>query len=351
MFRSLYIGLLQLHPGPFRQRFGDEMLESFDCARGMRAVTGLFCDALLSLFRQWVLRSEFRRPVLAAGDAQLFRTIDPYKPRPAALLNGAILTIGVLCGVVVLISQNGKIPVFLVGVHRATPRLISIDRSSLATSELNTTVQLPADAEDPLKSVATIYFKAIRVLDVLDANHDLAISAWEMTTAPAALRKLDTNHDGQLSAEECGFHLGQGDFSRLFVARARSEYMRENPVLAALDADHNGVISAREIENSAAALKTLDRNGDGSLTAEELLPQRDSVEAAAILLQVDINGDGVISPAEIDAVESDQVRAFLVNADRNHDGFITRSELVKELRLRAAGKKQFDDARRAAGFR
>jgi hypothetical protein len=44
------------------------------------------------------------------------------------------------------------------------------------------------------------------------------------------------------------------------------------PVLAALDADKNGEISAEEIDNAAAALKKLDKNGDGKLTEEELRP-------------------------------------------------------------------------------
>ncbi len=42
------------------------------------------------------------------------------------------------------------------------------------------------------------------------------------------------------------------------------------PFLAALDADRNGELSAEEIANSAAALKRLDRNGDGKLSREEL---------------------------------------------------------------------------------
>ncbi len=44
------------------------------------------------------------------------------------------------------------------------------------------------------------------------------------------------------------------------------------PVLAALDADKNGEISAEEIDNAAAALKKLDKNGDGKLTEDELRP-------------------------------------------------------------------------------
>lgn len=44
------------------------------------------------------------------------------------------------------------------------------------------------------------------------------------------------------------------------------------PVLVALDADKNGEISTEEINNATAALKTLDKNGDGKLTEEELRP-------------------------------------------------------------------------------
>lgn len=44
------------------------------------------------------------------------------------------------------------------------------------------------------------------------------------------------------------------------------------PVLIALDADKDGKISAKEIANASAALKTLDKNGDGELTEDELRP-------------------------------------------------------------------------------
>lgn len=44
------------------------------------------------------------------------------------------------------------------------------------------------------------------------------------------------------------------------------------PIVMALDANHDGVISADEIANAPAALKTLDKNGDGQLTKDEYLP-------------------------------------------------------------------------------
>lgn len=46
------------------------------------------------------------------------------------------------------------------------------------------------------------------------------------------------------------------------------------PLIAALDANHDGVIDADEIANASKALKTLDKNGDGKLTQEELRPPR-----------------------------------------------------------------------------
>lgn len=46
------------------------------------------------------------------------------------------------------------------------------------------------------------------------------------------------------------------------------------PLMAALDANGDGEIDAKEIENASKALKKLDKNGDGKLTADEIRPMR-----------------------------------------------------------------------------
>lgn len=46
------------------------------------------------------------------------------------------------------------------------------------------------------------------------------------------------------------------------------------PLIAALDANHDGTIDASEIANASQALKSLDKNGDGKLTEDEFRPQR-----------------------------------------------------------------------------
>lgn len=46
------------------------------------------------------------------------------------------------------------------------------------------------------------------------------------------------------------------------------------PLVAALDANKDGELDASEIANASAALKSLDKNGDGKLTVDELRPAR-----------------------------------------------------------------------------
>ena len=49
-------------------------------------------------------------------------------------------------------------------------------------------------------------------------------------------------------------------------------FLRRIPLMNALDTDQDGEISAREIENTVAALKGLDKDKDGELSADELRP-------------------------------------------------------------------------------
>jgi len=275
MLRWLYIQFIWLHPAPFRWRFGDDMLDDFDRAP-LRDKPRYFADAAASLVRQWLLRPEFRQPRPTAASlgtgAPLFQTIETWKPHPVALLQGALLAVVSILATVVLIPTGGVAVPFAIGAHFSTPGLLSVDRNSLAARDLNTTVRLGPDPFEPWLKLGRRYFPSIAVLRALDTDRDFSLSPWEISNAPAALRNLDTSHAGKLTPEECGLHFDPTSVPAAMAPQLRHRFMSYHPVLAALDADHDDEISASEIDHAAAALKKLDRNHDGYLTADELVP-------------------------------------------------------------------------------
>ena len=115
------------------------------------------------------------------------------------------------------------------------------------------------------------------------------------------------------------------------------------PVLVALDADGDGELSAKEIDNAAAALRTLDKNKDGKLMRDELLPAfreggpagPNPAELVERMMAFDKNGDGKLSKDEL----PERIRGLLERADTNKDGFVDKDELTK-LAQRQAGRGQ-----------
>jgi hypothetical protein len=106
------------------------------------------------------------------------------------------------------------------------------------------------------------------IMKALDANHDGIIDSNEIANASQALKSLDKNGDGQLTPDE---YLGPNAPTN-FIAGGHHPPLP--PVVAALDANHDGIIDASEIANASAALLKLDKNGDGQLTPDEFRPPR-----------------------------------------------------------------------------
>jgi len=77
--RSLYRFLLRMHPAGFREHYEEQMLWIFDESVESRGTASLLLDALVSLVRQWVLRSVYwrhSRPTLAVdGSLALAETL------------------------------------------------------------------------------------------------------------------------------------------------------------------------------------------------------------------------------------------------------------------------------------
>ncbi len=145
------------------------------------------------------------------------------------------------------------------------------------------------------------------IIGALDTNHDGMIDANEIANASAALKTLDKQGTGKLTLMDLmgpppmrrggmgggmgggpGPDGGQGqngmppgpppdamNGTNGMAGHPMGRGMRRMPpVFAALDTNHDGVIDANEIANAPAALKTLDKNGTGQLTIEELMGPR-----------------------------------------------------------------------------
>ena len=183
----------------------------------------------------------------------------------------------------------------------------------------------------------------VKALMAFDKNGDGKLERSEMPERMQGLfDRGDINKDGVLTVQEIRKLAQAEQASRPKeqegdpATRQRMEkvIMRVVPVLAALDTDHNGEISEAEMQNAPAALKTLDKNGDGKLTDAEVTPDWLRVFVAQGMVQFDADGDGRISREEADAPKAKPFRGTILAADRNHDGYATEEELIVEVRLR-----------------
>lgn len=123
--------------------------------------------------------------------------------------------------------------------------------------------------------------------------------------------------------------------------------MQRMPVMAALDSDKDGKISAEEIANASQALLALDKDGDGKLDSSEMQPEggfgggrgqrgsrggggkgagRGGMGGGGVSAKVfdflaekyDKNGDKKISPEE-----HDRGAELFASLDKDNDGFLT----------------------------
>lgn len=114
--------------------------------------------------------------------------------------------------------------------------------------------------------------------------------------------------------------------------------MRAHPVVAALDTDGDGTISAAEIAAAPAALRKLDKNGDGKLSEDEIRPAfgrggrgggpggqgPNPEDTVRRLLEFDKNGDGKLSKDEL----PERMQGMIQRADTDKDGVLSKAELT-----------------------
>jgi hypothetical protein len=106
----------------------------------------------------------------------------------------------------------------------------------------------------------------------LDTNRDDELDATEIANASAALKTLDKDGDGKLSADEL-MPPSPGGTNQFRGTPPPGAKRPAPPLVAALDTNGDGELDATEIANAGAALLQLDVNGDGKLSKDELRPK------------------------------------------------------------------------------
>lgn len=103
--------------------------------------------------------------------------------------------------------------------------------------------------------------------------------------------------------------------------------MRFDPILNALDVNHDGVISAEEINAASSSLLTLDSNHDAIIDPPEMRPRQPTPadRVAHMLDEFDTNKEGKLSREEV----PDGMRPPFSAADKNGDGFLDSEELIQ----------------------
>lgn len=121
----------------------------------------------------------------------------------------------------------------------------------------------------------------VATLMAFDKNGDGKLAKDELPERMQGLfARADTNQDGILTADEIrksaqttAAPAGRGRGPEGGRGGERPNFMRMDPILAALDSDGNGEISPAEIAAAPTALKKLDKDGDGRISADEARPQ------------------------------------------------------------------------------
>lgn len=130
---------------------------------------------------------------------------------------------------------------------------------------------------------ADVVEDTVKTLMAFDANGDGKLSRSELPERFQGLfDRADLNKDGFLTPDEIRKMAAaqapppepEGRGGRGDGRGGEMNFIRFDPILAAVDTNGDGVISAGELKNSADAIRKLDKDGDGKVTREEAMPQR-----------------------------------------------------------------------------
>jgi Ca2+-binding EF-hand superfamily protein len=210
---------------------------------------------------------------------------------------------------------------------------------SLLTLDRNQDGQLTADEllPRPENSGATSD-ELVTQLMAFDKNGDGVLTSDELPSRMQNLfTRADADHDGKLTADEIRGLANRQAMPQGGASTQNAGATRNDPLLNALDMDHDGVISSTEIASGSKSLLALDTNGDGEITGNEMRMHEASPEERVNHLfdEWDTNKDGKISKAEA----PDRMQQQFESIDKNGDGYLDKDELLQYFSTQGAGRR------------
>jgi Ca2+-binding EF-hand superfamily protein len=202
------------------------------------------------------------------------------------------------------------------------------------------------------------------MLDRLDTDGDKSLTKEQFVSSVLAMTQREGGRPGRGEGDGPPERRSEGSNEGRPDRPARGPEDGEGPprpqfgppaIIRALDTDADGEISADEIKNASASLAKLDKDGDGKLTREELMPGMPgggrgfgpppgAGEFARRMKEADANGDGKLSKDEV----PERMREGFDRIDTNSDGFLDDAELRQlgeRMRPGAGGARRPDGDR------
>lgn len=207
---------------------------------------------------------------------------------------------------------------------------IEAARTSLSQLDRNRDGRLTEDEyQPPPEANGASADELVQQLMTFDRNNDAVLQRTEL---PPRMQNLfdraDTNHDRKLTGDEIRATANRQSkpLGNPSLPLEHGIPTANDPLLFAIDTNHDGTISAAELAAAGTTLPALDKNHDGVITAEEMTTQLQTPDDRTnrMLAEYDTNHDTRIARNEV----PDRMLTQFDRIDGDHDGSLTREEMI-----------------------